>query len=663
MLKSIKTADTGYFQRCFIKMLENVFSAHDNSIRNSFGSIIEYLYGGDGFNVYNLMKVDISDLKFWRSNAQFAREIQNENILADERNLLIYLYRKIHNYFMNSRKIQSSIMLPLNIKQIIANARKSNTQLQKYSLKYSNAQQTIWNQLVGFMNNISTVMFNDFDYYYKLNIITFTTLYYLRTSVSTEFVELVPVIISEIERNIRKSLIKPTENIGIITAQSIGQPTTQMSLNAFHNSGRSTTVTGGVPRLKELVRLSNKIATPSMTIYLKNDTTLNNEEGGKVNLHNTNIMKSRIAEVTIGKLLKNVNISYCNTQMSLGQIGKELFDKSTMIANNFYYIEMIFDKFDLLYNNMFLYNIDVIIRQYLVNEKTLSAKTAWTYNGSNGYYGMFIKVKYDEFGDQKENVVTSTTIVNTFGVFTYINDVLQNIKDLILGGVKNIKYGEIDLSNNQKFILQNDTIISIDTEPELYTQLTEQYDYKNYIILTTGTNLLEIMCMLKNLDTYRTITNDVNEIFMLYGIEAARSALIHEINIVMNSDNTDIIDRRHLQLLVDMMTHQGFLISMDRHGMFKSTSGPLQRASFEETAKQLITASVFNEVDTMNSISDNIMFGQCIPTGTGSCSLQLNMNKFAEMMKHTDEENTTTTQQATWKQYNMSFKYTLNPDL
>lgn len=663
MLKSIKTADTGYFQRCFIKMLENVFSAHDNSIRNSFGSIIEYLYGGDGFNVYNLMKVDISDLKFWRSNGQFAQEIQNENILADERNLLIYLYRKIHNYFMNSRKIQSSIMLPLNIKQIIANARKSNTQLQKYSLKYNNAQQTIWNQLVGFMNNISTVMFNDFDYYYKLNIITFSTLYYLRTSVSTEFVELVPVIISEIERNIRKSLIKPTENIGIITAQSIGQPTTQMSLNAFHNSGRSTTVTGGVPRLKELVRLSNKIATPSMTIYLKNDTTLNNEEGGKVNLHNTNIMKSRIAEVTIGKLLKNVNISYCNTQMSLGQIGKELFDKSTMIANNFYYIEMIFDKFDLLYNNMFLYNIDVIVRQYLVNEKTLSAKTAWTYNGSNGYYGMFIKVKYDEFGDQKENVVTSTTIVNTFGVFTYINDVLQNIKDLILGGVKNIKYGEIDLSNNQKFILQNDTIISIDTEPELYTQLTEQYDYKNYIILTTGTNLLEIMCMLKNLDTYRTITNDVNEIFMLYGIEAARSALIHEINIVMNSDNTDIIDRRHLQLLVDMMTHQGFLISMDRHGMFKSTSGPLQRASFEETAKQLITASVFNEVDTMNSISDNIMFGQCIPTGTGSCSLQLNMNKFAEMMKHTDEENTTTTQQATWKQFNMSFKYTLNPDL
>ena len=131
-------------------------------------------------------------------------------------------------------------------------------------------------------------------------------------------------------------------------------------------------------------------------------------------------MKSRIAEVTIGKLLKNINISFFNTALSLGEIGKELFKKSTMISNNFYYIEMIFDKFDLIYNNMFMYNIDVIIRQYLVNEKTLDAKTAWTYNGSNGYYGMFIKVKYDEFGDQKENVVTSTTIVNTLNMVKLI---------------------------------------------------------------------------------------------------------------------------------------------------------------------------------------------------------------------------------------------------
>ena len=136
---------------------------------------------------------------------------------------------------------------------------------------------------------------------------------------------------------------------------------------------------------------------------------------------------------------------------------------------------------------------------------------------------------------------------------------------------------------------------------------------------------------------------------------------MEKISVCLSTDNNDIIDRRHLQLLVDMMTQQGFLISMDRHGMFKSTSGPLQRASFEETAKQLMSASVFNEVDNMNSISDNIMFGQCIPTGTGSCSLQLNPEKFMNMMKGSETESDTFT--AEYSELKINFKYNLNPNL
>lgn len=676
MLKSIKTADTGYFQRCFIKMLENVFSAHDNSIRNSFGSVIEYLYGGDGFNVYNLMKVDISDLRLWRSYEVFAKELKNEELASDdlfdnkqqrnnsERYQLLLIYNNLHKYFIQHGKIPNSVMLPLNIDQIINNTLKSN-EIFNNIIRNDVSVDYIWNNLKTFIKNMSDIMFIDYQHYYKLNIIMFATLYKLRTSVSIKFGKYVPMIIAEIERNIRKSLIKPTENIGIITAQSIGQPTTQMSLNAFHNSGRSTAVTGGVPRLKELVRLSSKIATPSMTIYLKNDTNpdLSKEEGERVNLQNTTIIKSCISEITIKKILKNVNIYFCNNTSSLNENGIKLYNKSEKTFNgNFYYIEMMYDKFDLIYNNMYMYNVDVIIRQYLVNDKTVSACTSWLYEDNYGYYGIFMKVNYDSLGETSTSSVTPKNIVETFGVSTYINNVIEKIKNLVLGGVKGIDHGEIDRRNDQEFIIENDTIISRDTEPERYEQLISDHDYNEYVILTTGTNLLEILAKLKHIDSYRTITNDVNEIFMLMGIEAARNALIHEINIVMNSDNNEIIDRRHLQLLVDMMTQQGFLISMDRHGMFKSTSGPLQRASFEETAKQLMTASVFNEVDTMNSISDNIMFGQCIPTGTGSCSLQLNMDKFMSMMVN-DDDNDINKEQSKWISFNMKFRNILNPNL
>lgn len=665
MLKSIKTADTGYFQRCFIKMLENVYSAHDNSIRNSFGSVIEYLYGGDGFNVYNLIKVDISDLKLWRSYDAFVNEINSEKLLDEEHKFMINVYNRLHRYFINLKKIPSSVMLPLNVRQIIENSRKSYNTFKKI-IKNNITAEDIWNYIRSFIASMQQVMFIDYYNYYKLDIIMFSVIYYLRTSQSIGFATYVPVIIAEIEHCIRKSLIKPTENIGIITAQSIGQPTTQMSLNAFHNSGRSTTVTGGVPRLKELVRLSSNIATPSMTIYINNyNNGPNKEIEEKLNLQNANVIKSRIAEITINKILKNVEVTFCNKVGSLTGIGKELWKMIRKNIDGFYYIEMTFDKFDLLYNNMYLYNVDVILNQYFANDSTVTAHTSWMYHENMGYYGIFLKINYDNLSENNGKEISSKVIVDMFGSFTYVNNIINKLKKLNLGGVSGIEYGEVDKNNNKKFIIKDDTILSSDTDEEAYNNEINVHDYSEYVILTTGTNFLEILAKLKNIDKFRTITNDVHEIFMLMGIEAARNALIHEINIVMNADNNDIIDRRHLQLLVNMMTQQGFLISMDRHGMFKSTSGPLQRASFEETAKQLMTASVFNEVDTMNSISDNIMFGQCIPTGTGSCSLQLNLNKLQDILDNHDITINDDNKQEE-NEYNeiiITFTHKLNPNL
>ena len=665
MLKSIKTADTGYFQRCFIKMLENVFSAHDNSIRNSFGSIIEYLYGGDGFNVYNLMKIDISDLKLWRSVDAFKKDINKETLYdEEEKNELINRYAIVHNYFIKQKSIPNDIMLPLNIKDIIKNTTNSKVRMSNL-FKNRITTKNIWYELKNFINNMKNIMFIDYNYYYKLNIIIFSTLYYLRTSVSQNFAEHVPNIIAEIERNIRKSLIKPTENIGIITAQSIGQPTTQMSLNAFHNSGRSTAVTGGVPRLKELVRLSTKIATPSCIITLDNNKYLDKTNGEIINIKNSNRIKSCISEITINKLLDNTNIIFCNNPNNLKDNGRELWQllENKNISKNFYYIEMKFDKFNLLYNNVFMYNIDIIIKQFFSDEHSVSTQCSWIYKENMGIYGIFLIINYNNLEHPREKSISPKTIVDTFGEITYINVILDKIKNLILGGISGISYGEVEQSGEKTFIIDNDTIISRDTEPELYENMINEKDYHNYQIITVGTNFLEIMAKLKNIDKFRTITNDVNEIYLLMGIEAARNALIHEINIVINNDNNDdIIDRRHIQLLVDMMTQQGFLISMDRHGMFKSTSGPLQRASFEETAKQLMSASVFNEVDNMNSISDNIMFGQCIPTGTGSCSLQLNPEKFMKLMKESDNESDTSFE-SKYSILNINFKYNLNPNL
>ena len=59
----------------------------------------------------------------------------------------------------------------------------------------------------------------------------------------------------------------------MIAAQSIGEPTTQMTLNTFHFAGvaSKSNVTRGVPRIEEILSLSENPKNPSITIFLKED--------------------------------------------------------------------------------------------------------------------------------------------------------------------------------------------------------------------------------------------------------------------------------------------------------------------------------------------------------------------------------------------------------
>ena len=72
-------------------------------------------------------------------------------------------------------------------------------------------------------------------------------------------------------KRINRSIIEPGEAIGALTAQSIGEPATQMTLKTFHFAGISSmNITQGVPRVNEIINNTKNIATPIITIYLQN---------------------------------------------------------------------------------------------------------------------------------------------------------------------------------------------------------------------------------------------------------------------------------------------------------------------------------------------------------------------------------------------------------
>jgi len=140
-----------------------------------------------------------------------------------------------------------------------------------------------------------------------------------------------------------------------------------------------------------------------------------------------------------------------------------------------------------------------------------------------------------------------------------------------------------------------------------------------WVIHTEGSNLGAVL-KIDGVDKVRTMTNDIHEIEKVLGIEAARNAIIYEAKKTMEEQGLTV-DIRHIMLVADMMTADGTVKSIGRHGVSGEKASVLARASFEETGKHLLRASIRGEVDHLNGIIENIIIGQPIPLGTGSVSI------------------------------------------
>ncbi|HDM23943.1 MAG TPA: DNA-directed RNA polymerase subunit A'', partial [Candidatus Bathyarchaeota archaeon] len=82
--------------------------------------------------------------------------------------------------------------------------------------------------------------------------------------------DLIVKIIKEVVKRYRRSLLDPGETIGTVTAQSISEPATQMTLRTFHYAGvREINVTLGLPRIIEILDARRQPSTPIMTVYLR----------------------------------------------------------------------------------------------------------------------------------------------------------------------------------------------------------------------------------------------------------------------------------------------------------------------------------------------------------------------------------------------------------
>jgi len=448
--------------------------------------------------------------------------------------------------------------------------------------------------------------------------------------------EALEFVVGSILSEFKSSFVHPGEMCGVLAAQSIGEPATQMTLNTFHNTGISAkNVTLGVPRLNEILNVGKNIKTPSNLINLKirDDKTIAE-----------NVL-TKLEFVKLGDITIRTEIHYDpdprNTLIP---------EDEDIVAMNAPIDYLQINPDDLSPWLLRIVLDDKFIGPRIEQDKDFSLSdikdritehygggvhVMYSDNNSADGYVLRLRIYMNsdnrdiiEIGDNDDNVCNEHP--------EWLRRMQRTILDeLHLFGVPGIK--KVYLSE-KKITRWNDNISSF--EPT-----------KDWILETDGSNLAEVMNFIE-IDHTSTTSNDLVEMFQVLGIEGARSSLFNELRNVLSFDGA-YVNYRHIACLADCMTFGGYLMAVSRHGINKGESGPMLRASFEETVEVFMNSAIFSHYDVFNGVTENVMLGQLGRLGTGIVDLLLdhskldkaidvitnddNNNKFIEEMESTDK--------------------------
>ncbi len=151
------------------------------------------------------------------------------------------------------------------------------------------------------------------------------------------------------------------------------------------------------------------------------------------------------------------------------------------------------------------------------------------------------------------------------------------------------------------------------------TRVVIRKEENEYVVYTQGSMLKKVI-NIEGVDAARTKTNNINEIAEVLGIEAARNAIINEALDTLSEQGLTV-DIRHIMLVADMMSLDGEVKQIGRHGISGEKASVLSRAAFEVTVNHLLDAAVAGEVDELTGVTENVIVGQPIQLGTGDIEL------------------------------------------
>ena len=436
------------------------------------------------------------------------------------------------------------------------------------------------------------------------------------------------LLVDTIITSYKKSIIAPGEMVGMIAAQSIGEPTTQMTLNTFHFAGvaSKSNVTRGLPRIEEILSLSENPKQPACTIHLHPADECEQENAKKL-LH-------RIEHTKLRALVDSVQICFDpDDTNSLIEVDNSIMQQynlfETMVdeclgnsesetVKSKWVIRLELNTEELLDRNLTMDDVNFAIKNAYRDE------VSCVYSDYNNDKLVFRLRLNSTSASKKKNGLKQNSLDQSDEIYLLKSFQDQLLDNLVLRGVKNINK-----------VIPRKIIDSIIMENGSYAKK------ETWVIDTVGTNLMSLLA-LDYIDSKRTYSNDIQEIYRVLGIEAARQSILNEISEVIEFDGA-YINYHHLSLLCDRMTCNDSMgmVSIFRHGINKDNIGPLAKASFEETPEMFLKAARHADLDNMRGVSANVMCGQEGYFGTSAFQVVLDIDKITQVNNEDwKEENT-----------------------
>ena len=627
---AVKTAETGYIQRQIVKAMEDLMVQNDGTVRDANMNIVQFHYGEDGVNS---TKIEAQPLPLASmSDDEIAREFGLEGaaeavtaamelalprgddtvrlaaykdaVLADRKML-------VEGVFRSGR--QGTIYSPVNLERLIVNI--------KIKFGLSAEKRTTLTPL-RVLDGIDSVLAKTQSFSAMWAALLRFYLSPMRLIVTDHFTEFAfDTLCQVLVTKNWQAWAQPGEYVGIIAAQSIGEPSTQMTLNTFHLAGvaSKSNVTRGVPRLKELLKVTQNPKAVSLTIPLRPEYSHSNEKAREVAQEleltllrdmtiktaiyydpsdDRSVLQEDRDLIAFYKLFETASTTQSGQSADAG----EQTTWSKWILRLELNREKMFDR------NITMDDIMIVLRKRFDKEINMIFSD---FNSQKLVMRIRIAVSTTE-----NTRVTGPSSLDALASYKkFQNKLLNSVVIRGYPGIKAVTFRKGD-------------------ERYSYSESEKKYVTKEeYILDTDGSNFLEVMNH-PAVDGSRVVSTHVHDIYANLGIEATRQVLYNEINTLFEDGQ---INYRHLGLLIDMMTRAGRLMSVDRYGINKLDIGPLAKASFEETERILLKAAVFGEIDPITGVSANIMSGQPIRGGTSFSQILLDEDAVINLQKEMEE--------------------------